>query len=120
MLTLKHTIFSKDSSHLEQVRDTLFELSSNVNADFNGDNGEEYLEEVAKENGYENNLDYYFDYYAKFYDVKPIYNDVNCCGDYHLLITRVVEEMVRGCYKGNWDFIINENEFIISIYIEWY
>ena len=118
MLTLKHTIFSKDSSDLEQVRNTLFELASNVNADFNGDNGDEYLEEVAKEKGYDNNLDYYFDYYAKFYDVNPIFNQSNC-GDYHSLIQRIMEEMLRGCYRGDWEFIINENELIISVWVEW-
>lgn len=118
MLKLEHIKWSNKSSHLDQLRNFLLDLSSNINADFNGDNGEEYLEEVAKENGYDNNFDYYFDYYVKFYNVNPTFN-LNYYSFYSKLINSILEEMTRGCWKRSWDFMLNDNSFTLAIWIEW-
>lgn len=92
----------------ENVKESLFELFSSVDADFNGENGEDYLWDCAKENGFESNLDY------ELKNAKEKYAD-----DLELVIKEVVSSAqgTWGDYYSNWDTeIIKINEgFIVSI-----
>lgn len=92
----------------ENVKESLFELFSSVDADFNGENGEDYLWDCAKENGFESNLEY------ELKNAKEKYGD-----NLEEVIKEVISsaEVTWGGYYSDWETnILKINEgFIVSI-----
>lgn len=92
----------------ENLKESLFELFSCVDADFNGENGEDYLWDCARENGFKSNLDY------ELRNSKEKYGD-----DLESIIKDVISsaQATWDDYFSDWSTnVIKINEgFIVSI-----